>query len=76
MILPTPNAEEIARFREVHRKQHGTDLSFDEAKATLTRLVQFWYLTGGHDAYEQRLEARKNGTEKQLDDELLNGESE
>ncbi len=59
MLLPTPNAEEVARFQTVYKAQYGTDLSTREALPLLTRLVQFYYLTGGHDAREQLLEHRK-----------------
>ncbi len=59
MLLPTPNAEDVARFQAVYKAQYGTDLSTREALPLLTRLVQFYYLTGGHDAREQLLEHRK-----------------
>ena len=56
MLLPTPNPEEIARFRELNKKLYGNELSEINARTELTRLVQFYYSTGGHDAYCQRLE--------------------
>ena len=54
MHLPTPTAEEITRFQKIHLEQYGSELNETDARTELTRLVQFWYLTGGHDAYRQR----------------------
>ena len=55
MLLPTPNPEEIARFRELYKKLYDTELSEINARTELSRLVQFYYLTGGYDAFRQRL---------------------
>ena len=54
MLLPTPTAEETVRFQNLHMQLYGTELTGSEALTMLTRLVQFYYLTGGHDAYHQR----------------------
>ena len=54
MLLPTPTAEEITRFQKIHLEQYGSELNETDARTELTRLVQFLYLTGGHDAYRQR----------------------
>ena len=56
MLLPTPNPDEVLRFQQLHREQYGADLPAHEAHTLLTRLVQFYYLTGGHDARRQRLQ--------------------
>ena len=54
MLLPTPTAEEITRFQKIHLEQYGSELNETDARTELTRLVQFWYLIGGHNAYRQR----------------------
>ena len=56
MLLPTPNPEETARFQKTCLEQYGADLSEIDARTELTRLVQFYYLTGGYDAYRQRMQ--------------------
>ena len=55
MLLPTPTPSEVLRFQAVYKQQYGADLPAGEALVMLTRLVQFYYLTGGHDARKQRL---------------------
>jgi len=63
MLLPIPAQEETARFQKIHWEQYGAALSETDARTELTRLVQFFYLTGGHDAYQQRKErSLKAGT--------------
>ena len=59
MILPTPNADEVLRFQTLYQEQYGINLPTREALPLLTRLVQFYYLTGGHDARSQRLQQQK-----------------
>lgn len=54
MLLPTPTPEEIVRFQKIYLEQYGTELNEIEARTELTRLVQFYYLAGGHEAYRQR----------------------
>lgn len=54
MLLPTPTSEEVLRFQSIYKDQYGLDLPVREALPLLTRLVQFYYLTGGHDARRQR----------------------
>ena len=58
MILPTPTTDEVLRFQVLYREQYGVDLPVREALPLLTRLVQFYYLTGGHDARCQRLQSQ------------------
>ena len=67
MLLPTPNTDEVSRFQALYRQQYGVDLPAQEALCLLTRLVQFYYLTGGHDAHRQRLkqQALKQQASKQ-----------
>ena len=55
MLLPTPTSDEVLRFRGLYKEQYGADLPAPEALTLLTRLVQFYYLTGGYDARRQRL---------------------
>lgn len=55
MLLPTPTPDEVLRFQGLYKEQYGADLPAPEALTLLTRLVQFYYLTGGHDARRQRL---------------------
>jgi len=55
MLLPTPTPDEVLRFQQLYKEQYGADLPAQEALTLLTRLVQFYYLTGGHDARRQRL---------------------
>ena len=55
MLLPKPNAEEVIRFQFLYKAQHGIELSAREALPLLTRLVQFYYLTGGYEARPQHL---------------------
>ncbi len=56
MLLPTPTPDEVIRFQTLYRQQYGTELPAREALPLLTRLVQFYYLTGGHDARRQRVQ--------------------
>lgn len=59
MLLPIPTPDEVLRFQTLYREQYGVDLPTREALPLLTRLVQFYYLTGGHDARRQRLQQKK-----------------
>jgi len=54
MLLPTLTTQEVARFQKIYLEQYGIEQSEIEARTELTRLVQFYYLTGGDDAYRQR----------------------
>ena len=56
MLLPTPTTDEVLRFQTLYREQYAIDLPMREAVPLLTRLVQFYYLSGGHDARRQRLQ--------------------
>lgn len=56
MLLPTPTPDEVVRFQALYKEQYGMDLPGREALSLLTRLTQFYYLTGGHDARRQRLQ--------------------
>lgn len=56
MLLPTPTPDEVLRFQQLHKEQYGAELPAQEALTLLKRLVQFYYLTGGHDARRQRLQ--------------------
>lgn len=56
MLLPAPTPDEVIRFQALYKQQYGTDLPARKALPLLTRLVQFYYLTGGHDARRQRQE--------------------
>ena len=56
MLLPAPTPEEIARYQKLYLDQYGAELIEIDARTELTRLVQFYYLTGGYDAYRQRMQ--------------------
>ena len=56
MLLPTPTPDEVLRFQQLYKEQYGAELPAQEALTLLTRLVQFYYLTGGHDARRKRLQ--------------------
>lgn len=58
MLLPTPKVDEVICFQAVYKAQYGIELPAREALPLLTRLVQFYYLTGGHAARRQLLEQR------------------
>lgn len=62
MLLPTPTPDEVLRFQALYKEQYGTDLPAREALPLLTRLVHFYYLTGGHDARRQRLQRKEPAT--------------
>ena len=59
MLLPTPTPDEVIRFQAIYKEQYGQDLPAREALPLLTRLTQFYYLTGGHDARRQRLQGQR-----------------
>ena len=56
MLLPTPTTDEVLQFQTLYKELYGVDLPAQEALPLLTRLVQFYYLAGGHEARRQRLE--------------------
>ena len=64
MLLPTPTPDEVLRFQALYKEEYGTDLPAREALSLLTRLVQFYYFTGGHDARRQRLQQQKSAAHK------------
>ena len=55
MLLPTSTPEGVTRFRKTCLERYSADLSATDAQTKLTRLVQFWYLMGGHEAYKLRV---------------------
>ena len=45
MDLPTPNQEEVERFKALYLLRFGVDLSSENAFAKCTELMQYVYLT-------------------------------
>ena len=45
MNLPTPNADEVAGFVDLYRRETGKQIAHDDARDAFTRIVQFIYLT-------------------------------
>jgi hypothetical protein len=62
--LPKPNEEEIGEFRILYEENTGNSLTHEEAREALTNILQFYYLIGGHDVYERKMQAG----ERQVDD--------
>lgn len=52
-LLPVPNGEEIAWFQGWYKQQKGIDLPYEVARPMLTHLVQFYFLTRGHELYDR-----------------------
>jgi len=49
--LPLPSAAEVERFRVLYQEHIGVDLDSVTAVRTLADLVQFYFLTHGHERY-------------------------
>ena len=59
-LLPVPNGEDIAWFQSWYREQKGVDLPYEVARPMLTHLVQFYFLTRGHELYDHNQRIIKN----------------
>lgn len=61
--LPVPNDAEIRQFQTLHEQETGTRLGYAKARDQLTYLVQFYFLTKGHElhAHNERVRARQRG---------------
>ena len=51
-LLPVPNGEEIAKFQRWYLAEKGIELPYEIARPMLTHLVQFYFLTRGHELYD------------------------
>jgi len=49
--LPLPSAAEVEQFRVLYQEHIGVDLDSVTAARTLADLVQFYFLTHGHERY-------------------------
>lgn len=59
-LLPVPKGEDIAWFQSWYKTQKGVDLPYEVARPMLTHLVQFYFLTRGHELYDHNQRIIKN----------------
>ncbi len=62
MRLPVPKDDEIRKFQLLFEKQYGETIEYGEAREQLTHLVQFYFLTKGHDLFDHNNRIKAKGT--------------
>lgn len=59
MNLPIPTDEEIEKFRVMYKKEYGIILTFEDAASKFTHVLQFYFLTKGHELTRHNQAVRK-----------------
>jgi len=60
MRLPVPTDPNIREFQALFECEYGVCLDYTEARDRLTHLVQFYFLTKGHELYAHNERVTRN----------------